>query len=487
MNKVKINDLTVRDGNQSLLATRMEREDILALAAALDKVGFHALEVWGGATFDSAMRFLNQSAWENLREIRKAAPNTKFSMLLRGQNIVGYHHYDNDTLDRFIRLTLENGIDIIRCFDALNDPANVKNAFASIKKHGGHAQAAIAYTVSPVHDNPYYLDLVKTYESMGADSICIKDMSGIITPEEAYELVSLIKKNTDLPVVMHSHATAGMTALVMEQAMRAGVDEVDGCISPFSGGTSHLADETLVETARVVGRGADVDVEALSEAYEVANAIADKYIKAGEYRTRTLIPNPKILTYQVPGGMLSNLMSQLEQQKASDRFNEVLQEVPRVRKDLGYPPLVTPLSQMVGTQAVLNVLLGERYKMSPKEIKDYLRGAYGKAPGKIDEAVKEKILKGEPAPKKVAIDDIPYAYDDAKKALEKELGREVKEEEVISYILFPQQAVAQLRGPEVVEEKKEEAKAVAQTAAPHKQARANAGEEVAFRMVVPGR
>lgn len=445
MKKVQINDLTVRDGNQSLLATRMEREDILALAAALDKVGFYSMEVWGGATFDSAMRFLNQSAWENLREIKKAAPNTKLSMLLRGQNIVGYRHYDNDTLDRFIRLTLENGIDIIRCFDALNDPNNVRNAFQSIKKHGGHAQAAIAYTVSPVHNNEYYLELVKTYESMGADSICIKDMAGIITPKDAFDLVSLIKANTELPVVMHSHATAGMTALVMEQAMLAGVDQVEGCIAPFSGGTAHLADETLVETAKVVGRGAAVDEEALSEAYEVANHIADKYIQAGEYRTRTLIPNPKILTYQVPGGMLSNLMSQLEQQKAADKLNAVLQEVPAVRKDLGYPPLVTPLSQMVGTQAVLNVLLRDRYKMTPKEIKDYLQGFYGKAPGEIDETVKAKILEKEPLRSKVEIDEIPYAYEDARKELEAGLGRVALEEEVISYILFPQQALAQLQ------------------------------------------
>lgn len=439
MSKLGIQDVTVRDGNQSILATRMKREDILALVSALDKVGFHSLEVWGGATFDSAYRFLNQSAWENLREIRKAAPNTKLSMLLRGQNVVGYRHYDNDTLERFIRLTIENGIDIIRVFDALNDPNNLRNAFKFVKKHGGVLQGAIAYTVSPVHDNEYYVNLVKTFESMGADSICIKDMAGIITPQTAYDLTSAIKKATDLPLELHSHTTADATALVMVQAMRAGADIVDGCISPFSGGTGHLADETILEAAKLTGREVDIDLEALSDAYDVADEIVNKYIDSGDLRVRSLIPNPKILTYQVPGGMLSNLLSQLEQQGAGHRLNEVLKEVPSVRKDLGYPPLVTPMSQMVGTQSVLNVLMGERYKMVPNEIKDYVQGLYGKAPGKLDEKILEHIMsqvavKKEPVPP----EELPFIYDENKKKMAEFLGREPEEEEVVAYTIFPE-------------------------------------------------
>ncbi|HHT24994.1 MAG TPA: pyruvate carboxylase subunit B [Clostridiaceae bacterium] len=438
MNKLGIQDVTVRDGNQSILATRMKREDILAIAGALDKVGFYSLEVWGGATFDSAYRFLNQSAWENLREINKATPNTKLSMLLRGQNVVGYRHYDNDTLERFIRLTIENGIDILRIFDALNDPNNVKNAFKFTKKHGGHLQAAIAYTVSPVHDNDYYVKLVKTYEDMGADSICIKDMAGIITPQTAYDLVSAIKQATDLPLNMHSHTTGNATSLVMEQAIKAGIDVVDGCISPFSGGTSHLADETLLEAAKLAGRETELNLDALDEAYELANLIVDKYIKSGDLRVRSLIPNPKILKYQVPGGMLSNLLSQLEQQKSSDRLSEVLEEIPKVREDMGYPPLVTPLSQMVGTQAVFNVLLGERYKIVPNEIKDYVQGLYGRAPGELNQDIVDQIMQQSEIKEAVSPEDLPFVYETDKKTLQKLLGREPEEEEVVAYTIFPE-------------------------------------------------
>ena len=470
MSKLGIQDLTVRDGNQSILATRMEREDILALVAALDKVGFHSLEVWGGATFDSAYRFLHQSAWENLREIKKAAPNTKLSMLLRGQNVVGYHHYDNDILERFIRLTIENGIDILRVFDALNDPNNLRNAFKYVKKHGGILQGAIAYTVSPVHSNEYYVNLVKTYEEMGADSICIKDMAGIITPQTAFELVSALKEATDLPIELHSHTTANATTLVFEQAMKAGVDIVDGCISPFSGGTSHLADETILEIAQLTDRQVDLDMEALSDAYELADTIVNKYINSGDLRTRSLIPNPKILTYQVPGGMLSNLLSQLEQQGASDRFNDVLKEVPNVRKDMGYPPLVTPLSQMVGTQSVFNVILGERYKIVPNEIKDYVQGLYGKAPGELDQKIVDQILEQVPVRKTpVPPEDLPFIYDDMKKKMEEFLGREAEEEEVVAYSIFPEP----VKNFYVGEEKKQNLQ------------KNDADQVVSFRMITP--
>ncbi len=470
MSEVFIQDVTVRDGNQSLLATRMQREDIITLVEALDKVGFHSLEVWGGATFDSAFRFLHQSAWENLREIRRAAKHTKLSMLLRGQNVVGYRHYDNDTLERFIRLTLENGIDVIRCFDALNDTNNLKNAFKFVKKHNGHLQGAIAYTVSPVHNNEYYVKLAKEYVDMGADSICIKDMAGICTPQNAYELVSALKDALDVPIDLHTHTTGNATPLVMLQAMKAGVDIVDGCISPFSGGTSHLADETLLEVAKLADREVNIDREALSEVYEIADRLASKYIASGDLRARSLVPNPKILTYQVPGGMLSNLLSQLEGQKQGHRFNEVLQEVPNVRKDMGYPPLVTPLSQMVGTQAVMNVLFGEPYKMVPKEIKDYVQGFYGRSPAEKNPEVVAKILKGVAPKKPTDPDDLAFIYEDEKKKLEKALGREASEEEVVAYILFPQQVESFLTGAWKAEEEAAKAKAEAEEKAKQEKA-----------------
>ena len=413
----------------------MKRKDILALVRTLDQVGFESLEVWGGATFDSAFRFLKQSAWTNLREIRKAAPNTKLSMLLRGQNVVGYHHYDNDTLERFVRLTLENGIDIIRIFDALNDPNNLKFSFEFTKKYGGHLQAAIAYTISPVHNNEYYVNLVKTYESMGADSICIKDMAGIISPQTAYDLISDLKQATKLPIHLHSHTTANATPLVMEQAMLAGVDIVDGCISPFSGGTSHLADETLIEVAKLANRSVDLDMAALSDAYELADEIVNDYIASGDLRTRSLIPNPKILTYQVPGGMLSNLLSQLEQQGASDRFNEVLKKVPKCVKTWVIRPGHTYVAD--GRYPVrLNVLLGERYKMIPNEIKDYVQGLYGRAPGELDQDIVDYIMtksEKKPTPPKICL-----MYTKRIKIMEEIFGARPKEEEVVAYSIFPE-------------------------------------------------
>ena len=441
MTRVLLNDLTVRDGNQSLLATRMEKEDIIKLVTALDKVGYNALEVWGGATFDSALRFLNESPWEILREIRKAAKNTKLSMLLRGQNLVGYRHYDNDTLERFIKLTLENGIDIIRVFDALNDMNNIENSVKFIKKHGGHCQCAISYTVSPVHTEEYFVNLVKQMAQMGADSICIKDMAGIMVPEAAYSLVKALKAVTDLPINVHSHTTAGLTHLVMLRAMEAGADIVDTVISPFSGGTSHIAAETIIATAKNIGREVVYDAEALDEAYELADTIAQKYIDSNQYKARALVINPKILKYEVPGGMLSNLMSQLQDQKNFHRLTEVLKEIPKVRKDMGYPPLVTPLSQMVGTQAVMNVISGERYKMIPNEIKTYLRGGYGKSPAPIDDEIRMKILGDEKVEPPREVSSMSPVFDEAKIEMEEKLGREAKDEEVLSYIMNPQQAI----------------------------------------------
>ncbi len=441
MTKMLLNDLTVRDGNQSLLATRMEKEDIIKLVTALDKVGYNALEVWGGATFDTALRFLGESPWEILREIRKAAKNTKLSMLLRGQNLVGYRHYDNDTLERFIRLAIANGIDIIRVFDALNDMNNIENSVKFIKKYGGHCQCAISYTTSPVHTEEYFVDLAKKMVAIGADSICIKDMAGIILPDAAYSLVKALKAITDIPINMHSHTTAGLTNLVMLRAMEAGVDIIDTAISPFSGGTSHIATETIIETAQDIGKSVQYDEDELDKAYDLADSLAQKYIDSGQYETRALMVNPKILHYEVPGGMLSNLMSQLQDQKMFDKLTEVLREIPRVRKDMGYPPLVTPLSQMVGTQAVLNVISGERYKMVPNEIKVYLRGGYGRFPSPVDPQAREKILGDELEGKPHSIAGLKPVFDEAKKEMSDKLGREASEEEVISYILFPQFAV----------------------------------------------
>ena len=452
MTKVLLNDLTVRDGNQSLLATRMAKEDIIALVEALDKVGYNAMEVWGGATFDASLRFLSENPWEILREIRKAAKNTKLSMLLRGQNLVGYRHYDNDTLERFIRLAIENGIDIIRVFDALNDLRNIEYSMKFIKKYGGHCQAAISYTVSPVHTEEYFVDLVKKMTDLGADSICIKDMAGILMPDAAYSLVKALKAVTDLPINVHSHTTAGLTHLVMLRAMEAGADMVDTVISPFSGGTSHIAGETIIETAKNMGIEVDYNEEALDAAYELADKIAQKYIDNGLYKARALVVNPKILQYEVPGGMLSNLMSQLQDQKMFHKFTEVLKEIPKVRKDMGYPPLVTPLSQMVGTQAVLNVISGERYKMIPNEIKVYLRGGYGKSPAPVDEDIRKKILKDEVVEERGEISSMPPVYEESKKEMEEKLGREALEEEVLSYIMNPQQAV--LKPKEATEAKK---------------------------------
>ncbi len=473
MTKVLLNDLTVRDGNQSLLATRMEKEDILQLVTALDKVGYNALEVWGGATFDSALRFLNESPWEILREIRKAAKNTKLSMLLRGQNLVGYRHYDNDTLERFIKLAIENGIDIIRVFDALNDMNNIENSVKFIKKHGGHCQCAISYTVSPVHTEEYFVNLVKKMAEMGADSICIKDMAGILVPDAAYSLVKALKAVTDLPINVHSHTTAGLTHLVMLRAMEAGADIVDTVISPFSGGTSHIAAETIFETAKNIGREVEYDADALDEAYELADKIAQKYIDSNQYKARALVINPKILKYEVPGGMLSNLMSQLQDQKMFHRFTEVLKEIPKVRKDMGYPPLVTPLSQMVGTQAVMNVISGQRYKMIPNEIKTYLRGGYGKSPAPIDDEIVKMILGDEKIEAPREISSLSPVFDEAKKEMEEKLGRQAKDEEVLSYIMNPQQAI--LKPKTEVQDKK---------TAPEASKKAASNEVIEFEMII---
>ena len=389
---VKIVDTCLRDGHQSLFATRMTTEEVCCALEELDKVGYHALEVWGGATFDSCISFLNEDPWERLRAIRKVCKNTKLQMLFRGQNILGYKHYADDVVEKFVQKSIENGIDIIRVFDALNDVRNLKSAVDATNKYGGHCQIALSYTTSPVHTVAYYVELAKEIEKMGAHSLCIKDMAGVILPEDAYELVSQLKKNTKLPIELHGHCTGGIAEMAYKRAIEAGVDIIDTALSPLSGGTSQPCTEAFQYALAGTEYDPKLNLEYLKKASEKMTKVKDKYLENGILNPKALTVNPSILKYQVPGGMLSNLMNQLKQQGAMDKYEEVLNEVPRVRKEMGYPPLVTPLSQMVGTQSVMNVITGERYKMVPNEIKEYLHGNYGKSPAEVDPDIKKKII-----------------------------------------------------------------------------------------------
>lgn len=437
MNQLKITETALRDGHQSLIATRLTTEEILPILETMDKVGYHSMEVWGGATFDACIRFLNEDPWERLREIRKRVKNTKLQMLLRGQNLLGYRNYADDTVDKFIKLSLENGIDIIRVFDALNDVRNIDASMKAIKKYGGHCQCAISYTTSDVHTTEYYLDLLKTMESMGADSICIKDMAGVLTPYNAYDLVKKMKAITNLPIELHTHCTSGIADMIYMKAVEAGVDIIDTAISPFSGGTSQPPTESLAVTFSEMERNPGLDLDALLEVAEYFKPIRDKYMDNGTLNPKVLLTEPQTLNYKVPGGMLSNLLSQLKQQNATEKYEEVLREVPRVRADLGYPPLVTPMSQMVGTQALFNVLAGERYKLVPKEIKDYVRGQYGKAPAPMDPEVKQKIIGDEEAITVRPADLLEPEFD----KMREEAGKLAKcDEDVLTFALFPQVA-----------------------------------------------
>ena len=389
---VKIVETALRDGHQSLFATRMTTEEVCSALEELDNAGYYALEVWGGATFDACISFLNEDPWERLRLIRSKCKKTKLQMLFRGQNILGYKHYADDVVEKFVEKSIENGIDIIRVFDALNDIRNLKSAVEATKKYHGHCQIALSYTTSPVHTVDYYVNLAKEVEKMGADSLCIKDMAGVILPEDAYTLVSRLKKATKLPIELHGHCTGGIAELAYKRAIEAGVNIIDCALSPLSGGTSQPCTESFQYALAGTEYDPKLNLDLLKQAQEKLTKIKDKYLANGLLNPKALIKNPNILKYQVPGGMLSNLMNQLKQQNAMDKYEEVLNEVPRVRKELGYPPLVTPLSQMVGTQAVMNVISGERYKMVPKEIKEYLHGLYGKSPAPVDEEIKKKII-----------------------------------------------------------------------------------------------
>ena len=387
---LRITDTILRDAHQSQAATRMRVEDMLPACEVLDSIGYWSLECWGGATFDACMRFLNEDPWQRLRALRRALPNTKLQMLFRGQNILGYKHYADDVVDQFCRKSIENGIDIIRIFDALNDVRNLEQAIKSTKKYGGMVEATLSYTISPIHDEAYFVKLAQELAQMGADVICIKDMANLLLPMNAYSLVKRLKETVDLPIHLHTHNTTGTGDMVYLMAAMAGVDIVDTALSPLANGTSQPATESLVATLQGTVRDTGLDLNQMSEAAAHFRKVAQKLKDQGSLDPKVLNVDTNTLLYQVPGGMLSNLISQLKQAGKEDQYYEVLAEIPRVREDYGYPPLVTPSSQIVGTQAVMNVILGERYKTFTKESKAMLRGEYGALPGQVNEAVRAK-------------------------------------------------------------------------------------------------
>lgn len=438
MAKIKITETVFRDAHQSLLATRMSTEEMLPIAEKMDSVGYHSMEVWGGATFDSCLRFLNEDPWERLRKLRKHIKNTKLQMLLRGQNLLGYKHYADDVVTEFIKKSIANGIDIIRIFDALNDVRNLETSLKAINEAGGHAQCAMSYTISPIHNIPYYVAKAKEMEDLGADSICIKDMSGILTPYVAYDLVTELKKAVKLPIQLHTHYSSGVASMTYLKAIEAGVDIIDTAISPLAMGTSQPPTEAMVASLQGTEYDTGIELETLNEITEYFKPLRDKYLETGLINPKVLGVDINTLVSQIPGGMLSNLISQLKQQNKLDKLDEVMAEVPRVREDLGYPPLVTPMSQMVGTQAVFNVIIGERYKMVPKEVKDYVRGQYGQTSAPISNEIKEKIIGKEEVITTRPADLIPPQLVAFKQEMKEYLEQE---EDVLSYALFPQVAM----------------------------------------------
>ena len=437
--KLYITDTILRDAHQSQAATRMRIEDMLPALEKLDAAGYWSLECWGGATFDACMRFLGEDPWERLRTLKKHMPNTKLQMLLRGQNILGYKHYADDVVDMFVKKSIENGIDVIRIFDALNDTRNMEQAMKSCKKYGGICEAAMSYTVSPVHNEDYFVELAKTLEKMGADVICIKDMANLLLPYNAYSLVKKLKENISVPIHLHTHNTTGTGDMTYLMAAQAGVDIVDCALSPFANGTSNPSTEALVATLQGTERDTGLDLAKLGDIAAHFRKVADRMKAEGILDPKVLNVDTKTLIYQVPGGMLSNLLSQLKQANAEDKYYDVLAEVPKVRKDFGYPPLVTPTSQIVGTQAVLNVLSGERYKMVTKESKALLRGEYGRLPAPVNEEVRKKAIGDDKVITCRPADLIePELKTYAEEMKSKGLGK--CEEDVLSYALFPQVA-----------------------------------------------
>lgn len=437
MAKVGITETVLRDAHQSLIATRMTTEEMLPVLEQLDAVGFHSLECWGGATFDACLRFLNEDPWERLRIIRKKAPNTKLQMLFRGQNMLGSRHYADDVVEYFVQKSVANGIDILRIFDALNDVRNLETAIKATKKEGAHLQAAISYTTGPVFNTEYYVKYAKELEERGADSICIKDMAGLLTPYATYELVKALKESVKIPIQLHSHYTAGLASMVLMKGIEAGVDVVDTAMSPLAMGTSHPATESMVAALKGTPYDTGLDLAKLDPIRAYFDTLRQKYLASGLLNTKVLGVDANALLYQVPGGMLSNLVSQLKQAGKEDKLEEVLKEVPRVRADAGYPPLVTPSSQIVGTQAVYNVITGERYKMVTKEFKGIVRGEYGKTPEPIDPEFQKKICKDEEIITCRPADLLKPELE----TLRKECAEWMEQEEdVLSYAMFGQVA-----------------------------------------------
>ncbi|MDR2525171.1 MAG: pyruvate carboxylase subunit B [Oscillospiraceae bacterium] len=439
MHTIHFTETVLRDANQSLIATRLPFADFAPVLKTLDGAGYYSLECWGGATFDSCLRYLNEDPWARLRQIRKACPNTKLQMLLRGQNLLGYKHYPDDVVRMFVKKSVENGIDIIRIFDALNDLRNIEVAVDETLKNKAHASGTLCFTTSPIHTLENFAKLAKQLEGMGVQSICIKDMAGIMGPKEAFDLVSAIKQSVPLPVVVHTHCTTGLGFMTLLKAAEAGADVIDTAISSFSGGTSQPATETMAYTLRQAGFAVSLKDEKLKEINDFFAPLLKKFLTDGTLNPTVMGTSPDALIYQIPGGMLSNLVAQLTAQNKLELLGKVLEETPRVRADLGYPPLVTPMSQMVGAQAASNVLAGERYKNVSKEVRSYVRGEYGQAPGAVDAALQAKILGDEKPVTCRFADLLEPGFEKAKE----ELGdRAESDEDVLSYIAFPQQAEA---------------------------------------------
>lgn len=438
MAKVKITETVLRDAHQSLIATRMTMDEMLPILPLMDKVGYHSIECWGGATFDSCLRFLNEDPWERLRILRKHLPNSKLQMLFRGQNMLGYRHYADDVLEYFVQKSVANGIDIIRIFDALNDTRNLETAIKAAKKEGAHTQVAMSYTLGEVFTTDYYINYAKQAENAGADSICIKDMAALLTPYETEKLVRAVKSAVKIPVQLHTHYTSGLASMCMLKAVEAGVDVIDTAMSPLALGTSHAPTESMVAALQGTEYDTGLDLVLLTEIRDYFMQLRQKYIDSGLLDPKMLAVDANALIYQVPGGMLSNLLSQLKQAGKEDQLEEVLKEVPRVRKDAGYPPLVTPSSQIVGTQAVFNVIMGERYKMVTKEFKGIVKGEYGKTPVPIDPEFRKKIIGDEQAIDCRPADLLAPELDKLKKECAEWTEQE---EDVLSYAQFGQVAV----------------------------------------------
>lgn len=433
-----ITDTTLRDAHQSLAATRMRLDDMLPACEMLDSMGFYSLECWGGATFDSCMRFLDEDPWERLRTLRKAMPKTKLQMLLRGQNLLGYKHYADDVVEAFCAKSIENGIDIIRIFDALNDVRNLEQAIRATKKHGGQVEATLAYTVSPIHNEEYFVKLAKELEEMGADTICVKDMANLLLPMQAYTLIRRLKETVNVPIHLHTHDSSGTGQMVYLMAAMAGVDIVDTALSSMANGTSQPATESLVATLQGTCRDTGLDLKSLSDAAAHFRGVAQRLTDEGVLNTKALRVDANMLLYQVPGGMLSNLMNQLKQAEAEDMYYDVLAEVPRVRADFGYPPLVTPTSQIVGTQAVLNVLYGERYMIFTKESEGLLRGEYGRLPAPVNEEVREMANIAEEDVITCRPADLVEPELEKYRAQYADLAK--SDEDLLSLVMFPQVA-----------------------------------------------